>query len=103
MASIRTARVIAAAAALPLTAVLFSGTAMADNGAFANDESNAGVATVDGSGVGGDNHGNSTTTQQQAVGDGASNQNNTVQVNGPGFAAISQSNDNITVNFTKLW
>lgn len=101
MASIRTARVIAAVAALPLAAALFSGVAMADNGAFAGDGSNAGVATVGGSGVGHDNHGNSSTTQQQAVGNGASNQNNSAQVNGSGFTAIDQSN--VNVNFTELW
>ncbi|MFG2652726.1 hypothetical protein [Streptomyces sp. NPDC048436] len=103
MASIRTARVIAAAAALPLAAALFAGVATADNGAFANDGSNAGVATVNGSGVGGNNHGNSSTSQQQAVGNGASNQNNTAQVNGSAFTAIDQSNENIAVNFADFW
>ncbi|MFC9844287.1 hypothetical protein ACFWFF_36825 [Streptomyces sp. NPDC060223] len=99
MASIRTARVIAAVAALPLAATLFTGVAAADNGAFADDGSNAAVATI--SGVGGNNHGNSSTTQQQAVGSGASNQNNTAQVNGSAFTAIDQSNT--VVNFTNLW
>jgi hypothetical protein len=103
MASIRTARVIAAAAALPLAAALFSGIATADNGAFANDGSNAGVATVNGSGVGGSNHGNSSTSQQQAVGSGASNQNNTAQVNGSAFTALDQSNENVAVNFAEFW
>ncbi|MZD10216.1 hypothetical protein GTW43_34820 [Streptomyces sp. SID5785] len=103
MASIRTARALAAVAALPLAAALFSGVAMADNGAIAGDGSNAGVASIIGSGVGHDNHGNSNTTQQQAVGDGASNQNNNAQVNGSAFTAIHQSNENITVNFTELW
>ncbi|MFJ4829725.1 hypothetical protein ACIP79_07340 [Streptomyces sp. NPDC088747] len=101
MASIRTARVLAAVAALPLAATLFAGVATADNGAFADDGSNAAVATVSGSGVGGDNFGNSSTTQQQAVGSGASNQNNTAQVNGSAFTAIDQSNN--VVNFTNLW
>ncbi|GGV49313.1 hypothetical protein GCM10010277_43050 [Streptomyces longisporoflavus] len=103
MASIRTARVIAAAAALPLAAALFTGIATADNGSFANDGSNAGVASVNGSGVGGNNSGNSATTQQQAVGSGASNQNNTAQVNGSGFTALDQSNETTAVNFTHLW
>ncbi|MFH8489949.1 hypothetical protein [Streptomyces longisporoflavus] len=103
MASIRTARVIAAAAALPLAAALFTGIATADNGSFANDGSNAGVASVNGSGVGGNNSGNSATTQQQAVGSGASNQNNTAQVNGSGFTALDQSNETTAVNFTNLW
>ncbi|MBT2390152.1 hypothetical protein ACFO9E_30625 [Streptomyces maoxianensis] len=100
MASIRTARAIAAVAALPLAAALFSGIAQADNGAFADDGSNATVASVVG-GVGGDNWGNSTTTQQVASGAGASNQNNTASVNGSGFTVIDQSN--AVVNFTSLW
>ncbi|MFC7259031.1 hypothetical protein [Streptomyces lutosisoli] len=101
MASTRTARVLAAVAALPLAAALFSGVATADNGAFADDGSNAGVASIIGSGVGHDNNGNSSTTQQQAVGSGASNQSNTAQVNGSLFTAIDQ--DNAVVNFTNLW
>ncbi|MDW4910611.1 hypothetical protein RB628_36130 [Streptomyces sp. ADMS] len=101
MASIRTARVLAAVSALPLAAALFSGVASADNGAFADDGSNAAVAGIIGSGVGGDNNGNSSTSQQQAVGSGASNQNNTAQVNGSAFTAIDQSN--AVVNFTNLW
>ncbi|MGX1910967.1 hypothetical protein ACWIID_19200 [Streptomyces phaeochromogenes] len=103
MASIRTARLLAAAAALPLAAALFTGVAAADNGAFADNGSNAAVANVVGSGVGGDNYGTSSTTQQQAVGSGASNQSNTAQVNGSAFTAIDQSNGNTAVNFTELW
>ncbi|MGR8009651.1 hypothetical protein [Streptomyces hypolithicus] len=103
MAHIRTARVIAAVAALPLAAALFSGVAVADNGSFANNGSNASVATIGGSGVGKDNYGNSTTTQQVATGAGASNQNNTASVNGWGFTAIDQSDESVTVNFTELW
>ena len=101
MASIRTARVLAAVSALPLAAALFSGVAAADNGAFADNGSNAAVASVIGSGVGGNNNGNSSTSQQQAVGSDASNQNNTAQVNGSAFTAIDQSN--AVVNFTNLW
>ncbi|KPI15891.1 hypothetical protein OK074_8480 [Actinobacteria bacterium OK074] len=103
MASIRTARVLAAFASLPLAAALFTGVASADNGAFADDGSNAGVATVTGSGVGHDNNGNSSTTQQQAVGSGASNQSNTAQVNGSAWTAIQQGNENVAVNFSHLW
>lgn len=103
MASIRTARVIAAAAALPLAAALFTGVAQADNGGFANDGSNVGVATITGSGVGDDNGGNSATNQQVATGAGASNQNNNAQVNGSAFTAIDQSNETYEVNFTALW
>ncbi|MFI8824133.1 hypothetical protein [Streptomyces sp. NPDC053431] len=101
MASIRTARVLAAAAALPLAAALFAGVAQADNGGFANDGSNASVATIIGSGVGGNNHGNATTTQQVATGSGASNQNNTASVNGSAFTHIDQ--DNAVVNFYPWW
>ncbi|MFJ3231287.1 hypothetical protein [Streptomyces sp. NPDC086787] len=103
MASIRTARVIAAVAALPLAAALFGGVAAADNGAFADDGSNAGVASVVGSGVGGNNSGNSSTTQQNAVGSGASNQSNTAQINRSAFAAVNQGNHNVLVHFTNLW
>ncbi|MFI5829413.1 hypothetical protein ACIA6C_19580 [Streptomyces sp. NPDC051578] len=99
MANIRTARVIAAVAALPLAAALFGGVASADNGAFANDGSNASVASVIGSGVGGNNHGNSSTSQQVATGAGASNQNNTAQVNGSAWTAIQQHNATVAVNF----
>ncbi|MFC9631385.1 hypothetical protein ACFTY8_19335 [Streptomyces mirabilis] len=101
MASIRTARVLAAVSALPLAAALFAGVAAADNGAFADDGSNAGVATVSGSGVGHNNSGNSSTTQQQAVGSGASNQSNTAQVKNSAFTAIDQSHT--VINFTNLW
>ncbi|GGS38296.1 hypothetical protein AB0E75_12550 [Streptomyces griseoviridis] len=107
MASIRTARVIAAVSALPLAAALFAGVAAADSGAFADDGANAtaaeGYAGIIGSGVGDDNNGNSATTQQQAVGSGATNQNNTAQVDGSAFTAINQGNDNVSVNFTPLW
>ncbi|MEJ1200892.1 MULTISPECIES: hypothetical protein [unclassified Streptomyces] len=107
MASIRTARVVAAVAALPLAAALFSGMATADNGAIADNGSNAtaseAFAGILGSGVGGDNNGNSSTTQQQAVGSGASNQSNTAQVDGSAFTAINQGNENVAVSFTPLW
>ncbi|MEV0260405.1 hypothetical protein AB0I49_03545 [Streptomyces sp. NPDC050617] len=101
MASTRTTRVLAAVAALPLAAAFFTGVAHADNGALAGKGSNSAVAGVVGSGVGGNNLGNSTTTQQVATGAGASNQNNNASVNGSAFTAIDQ--DNTTVNFTKLW
>jgi hypothetical protein len=44
------------------------------------------------SGVSGDNFGTAATAQQQAVGDGASNQSNTAQVNGSEFTAVHQGN-----------
>lgn len=103
MASIRTARVIAAVSALPLAAALFTGVAVADNGGFADDGSNAGVASIVGSGVGHDNKGNSATTQQNAVGSGALNQSNTAQVNGSANTAVNQGNSNVAVAFTPLW
>jgi len=103
MASIRTARVIAAVSALPLAVALLGGVAAADTGAFAGDGSNAGVASVVGSGVGHDNKGNSSTTQQNAVGSGASNQSNTAQVKGSAFTSVNQGNKNVAVNFTELW
>ncbi|WP_328739672.1 hypothetical protein OHA91_19695 [Streptomyces erythrochromogenes] len=103
MASIRTARVIAAVAALPLAVALFGGVATADNGAFANDGSNASAAGIIGSGVGGDNNGNSSTSQQVTTGSGASNQNNTAQVNGSAFTALNQGNSNVAVNFHPWW
>ncbi|MFD7495517.1 hypothetical protein ACFV8T_24380 [Streptomyces sp. NPDC059832] len=103
MASIRTARALAAVAALPLAVALFGGVAQADSGSYANDGSNAAVATVVGSGVDGYNSGNSSTSQQQAVGSGASNQSNSALVNGSEYTAIDQDNDNVVLNFTKLW
>ncbi|MGW2269468.1 hypothetical protein [Streptomyces yangpuensis] len=103
MASIRTARVLAAAAALPLAVALFGGVASADNGSFANDGSNASIAGVVGSGVGGDNNGNSSTSQQVATGSGASNQSNSAQVNGSAFTAIHQANSNLAVDFHPWW
>ncbi|MER5914761.1 hypothetical protein ABT124_30915 [Streptomyces sp. NPDC001982] len=103
MASIRTARVLAAVSALPLAAALFTGVAAAANGALADDGSNVGVASIVGSGVGHDNNSNSSTTQQNAVGSGASNQSNTAQVNGSAFTAIQQGNENVLIHFTRLW
>ncbi|WP_030319346.1 hypothetical protein [Streptomyces sp. NRRL B-3229] len=103
MASIRTARVIAAVSALPLAAALFTGVAAADNGGFADDGSNVGVASIVGSGVGHDNNGNASTTQQNAVGSGASNQSNTAQVKGSAFTAVNQGNNNTVVHFSPLW
>lgn len=85
MARIRTARIVAAAASLPLAVALLGGVAQADNGAFADDGSN------------------STVNQQVAVGNGASNQANNASVNGHGLTWVDQSNENVTVHFTQLW
>ncbi|MEU6310274.1 hypothetical protein [Streptomyces sp. NPDC047014] len=103
MANIRSVRVIAAVAALPLAAALFGGVASADNGALANDGSNAGVASIIGSGVAGDNLGNSSTSQQVATGSGASNQSNSAQVNGSALTAIDQDTTTVAVNFFPWW
>ncbi|MEU6775299.1 hypothetical protein [Streptomyces sp. NPDC046759] len=105
MASIRTARVLTAVAALPLAVALFGGMAAADNGALAGNGSsaNTGVAGIIGSGVGHDNNGNASTTQQNAVGNGASNQSNSAQVNGSAFTAVQQGNENAAIHFTPLW
>ncbi|EMF00478.1 hypothetical protein J7W19_16855 [Streptomyces mobaraensis NBRC 13819 = DSM 40847] len=96
MASTRTAaRILAAVAALPMAALLFAGSAQADDGPrgqLANRGSNAAIAGVVGSGVGGSNHGNSTTSQQVATGAGATNQENTANVTGSGHTAIQQEN-----------
>ncbi|MFB7983460.1 hypothetical protein [Streptomyces vinaceus] len=98
MASNRSIRVLAAVAALPVAALLFTGTAQADNGAGAGVSSNAAVGEILGSGVAGSNLGNSSTTQQVATGSGASNQNNGAQANGAGFTAVGQSNDSFVFN-----
>ncbi|MFE7644681.1 hypothetical protein [Streptomyces phaeoluteigriseus] len=94
---------MAAVSALPLAAALFTGVAAADSGAIADDGSNAGVAGVVGSGVGHDNNGNSSTTQQNGVGSGASNQSDTAQVDGSAFTAVNQGISNVGVTFTPLW
>ncbi|MEU1126860.1 hypothetical protein ABZ371_25595 [Streptomyces sp. NPDC005899] len=103
MASTRTARALAAVAALPLAAALFGGVAVADNGSFANDGSNAGVATIGSGGAGGDSFGNPSTWLQQAVGPGASNHSNWAQVTGSDFTSIDQSTNIVAVYFTPLW
>ncbi|MEU8540054.1 hypothetical protein AB0C52_08690 [Streptomyces sp. NPDC048717] len=99
MPSIRTARVLAVAAALPLAAVLFGGVALADDGGFASDGSDASAASVLGSGVVGENDGNSTTTQQVATGPAASNENHTANVSGSAFTEIKQPDKVLTFSF----
>lgn len=101
MASIRTARVVAVTA-LPMAAALFTGVAVADNGGIADDGSNAGVTSVVGGGVGHDNSGNPSITQQSAVGAGASNRSDVAQVNGSVFAAVNQGNGNTAVAFSPV-
>ncbi|SEG45896.1 hypothetical protein SAMN05216223_105290 [Actinacidiphila yanglinensis] len=101
MASIRTVRVLAAVAALPLAGVLFAGTAAADNGSIAGGNSNATVVSNSGGNVIGGNSGNVTTTQQAATGAGASNQNNTASVANSAFTNIEQNT--VAVHFSPLW
>ncbi|MEU9499110.1 hypothetical protein [Streptomyces sp. NPDC048196] len=96
MASTRTARVLAVAAALPFAAAVLSGVAQADNGGFANNGSNAASTSQGGVLIGDDNHGNATNGQQVANGAGASNQNNTASVNGSGFTDIDQANTTVS-------
>ncbi|WP_326698726.1 hypothetical protein OG909_16210 [Streptomyces sp. NBC_01754] len=103
MAHSRTARALAVVAALPLATALFGGIALADSGSFANDGSNAAVATIGSGGVGGNNSGNSSTSLQQATGDGASNHSNAAQVNGSAFTVIDQSTNIFAVYFSPLW
>ncbi|MEO3766228.1 hypothetical protein [Streptomyces sp. B8F3] len=100
MARTRTARILAAAASLPLAVALFGGVAHADNGAgaFANDDSNSAIVGQLG-GVGGDNYGNNAQTQQVNNG-GGYNESNTANVQGFGNA-VDQS-DTVVV-FTNLW
>ncbi|SDN00200.1 hypothetical protein [Actinacidiphila guanduensis] len=100
MASIRTVRVLAAVAALPLAGVLFAGTAAADDGSFAGGHSNATVVSNSGGNALG-NSGNVTTTQQAATGAGASNQDNTASVAGSAFTAIHQNT--VAIHFSPLW
>lgn len=85
MARIRTARVVAAAASVPLAFALMSGVAQADNGGFANDGSNANV------------------NSQNAVGNGANtNQANNANVNGDGNL-VHQDNETTNITFTPFW
>ncbi|MEU6864343.1 hypothetical protein ABZ924_13880 [Streptomyces sp. NPDC046876] len=102
MASIRTARVIAALAALPLAVALCAGTAQADNGAGAGTASNASVGEIFASGVAGCNAGNSATVQQAATGSGASNQGNGSQVNGADATVVGQGNGHGVFTFGPL-
>lgn len=96
MASTRTARVTAVAAALPFAVALLSGVAQADNGGFANNGSSSAAVSQGGIAVGGENNGNATNGQQVANGEGASNQNNTASVNGAGHTFIHQDTTSIS-------
>ncbi|GAA2269283.1 hypothetical protein GCM10010145_50000 [Streptomyces ruber] len=101
MASIRTARVVAAVAALPLAVALFSGVAAADGAPAEHGKhgSNEGVASAVGA-IGKHQDGNFSTVLQQAVGSGALNQNNTTQFKGSKIAFIDQSKGNVFIHLT---
>ncbi|WP_066929381.1 hypothetical protein [Streptomyces sp. NBRC 110611] len=97
MANTRTARAIAAAAALPFAVTVLSGVAQADNGGFADHGSNSLVTSQGGTEIGGTNNGNSTTGQLVANGAGAATPNSTASVSGDGFTHVYQTN--ATLNF----
>lgn len=56
-----------------------------------------------GSGVSGDSFGTAATTQQQGVGDSASDQSNTAQVNGSESTAVNQGNADTAIGFPPPW
>ncbi|AEW95363.1 MULTISPECIES: hypothetical protein [Streptomycetaceae] len=85
MSSIRTARALAALAALPLAAALFTGVASADDGAFADHSAAASVSSI----------------AQSASGRGAGNQANTATVLGNGYTRVAQNN--VNVDFGGWW
>ncbi|WP_234380310.1 hypothetical protein [Streptomyces sp. CMB-StM0423] len=101
MARTRTARILAAAASLPLAVALFGGVAHADNGAgaFANDDSHSAIVGQLG-GVGDDNFGNNAQTQQVNNGDGGYNESNTANVQG--FGNVVDQSDTV-IAFTNIW
>ncbi|GAA2064057.1 hypothetical protein GCM10009801_08410 [Streptomyces albiaxialis] len=93
MASIRTARVIAAAASVPLAFAVLGGVAHADNGSFADDGSAS------------NSQSSSSVQAQNAEGKGNNTNNaNNATVNGNG-AVVDQSNEttNNTVTYTVVF
>lgn len=104
MASIRTARVIAAVASVPLAFGLLGGIAQADNtGAVAGVGSSSSAQSIDsGFGIGElEKEGVETNTQQSATGRGNSNENNTVGIADSAFTFVDQSTN--AVVFGPLW
>ncbi|RKN07218.1 hypothetical protein [Streptomyces radicis] len=105
MASIRTARTLAVLASVPLCLGLAGGVAHA----FADTEVDTTNAWASGnlgslgSGVVGANDGNVATTQQSAIGSGASNESNTAGIADSPFAAIDQSDRTYTIVFGFDW
>ncbi|GAB2687878.1 hypothetical protein [Kitasatospora kifunensis] len=107
MARIRTARLVVALAAAPLTAGLLlagAGAAFADDVAGSNDGSNSSVVSNKDSGnIFGGVDGNYNATQQTATGSGASNQNNTLGVKGnSGQVFADQANKNLDIVFAPI-
>ncbi|MFF1906736.1 hypothetical protein [Kitasatospora sp. NPDC058218] len=108
MARIRNRRLAGLLVAAPLAAGLLlagAGSAAADNGALANDGSNAGVVSNTGTGnVFGSVDGNYVSTQQTATGSGASNQSNTLAVkDNSGVILAGQSNKNFNIVFAPVF
>lgn len=85
MARIRTARVFAAAASVPLAFALLGGVAHADNGGIANDGSNANANSQVAAGIGPN-----------------TNQANNANVNGD-HSPVFQHNDTANVYTTQVW
>lgn len=107
MARIRTARLVVALAAAPLTAgLLLAGVsaAFADDVVSSNDGSNSSVVSDTGSGnIFGTVDGNYNATQQTATGNGASNQNNTLGVkDNSGQVLSQQGNKNLSIVFAPI-
>ncbi|WP_049579284.1 hypothetical protein [Streptomyces sp. SBT349] len=105
MASIRTARALTVMAAVPLLLGVAGGVAQAIDTQAITDITTAwgsGNQGLVGSGVGDDNAGNSATTQQSAIGSGATNESNTAGVVGPAVSAIDQSDKVYTIVFGAL-
>jgi len=87
MARIRTTRLVAAVASLPLAVAVFGGVAHANDGIgfIANDKSIASVVAA------------------AAIGDNATTQVNSANVNNSENTRIDQSNRSINVIFDELW
>jgi hypothetical protein len=95
-------RIALAAAPIAVAMILAgAGAASADNGSFADGGANSSIVSDTGSGnLSGWVNGNSNWNQQTATGSGASNAENTLEVNGdPGAVYSSQSNANVQLFF----
>ena len=97
-------RIRIALAAAPIAAAMLlagAGAASADTGSFADGGANSSIVSDTGSGnISGWVNGNSNWNQQVATGSGASNAENTLEVNGnPGAVFSSQTNNNVRIFF----